>query len=66
MVEIPSIKINKKVKSIQMFKQPVQKALQGDRLGICVTQLDPKVKYYFHTRYSKHKNTLKIMSIIAS
>ncbi|XP_064649469.1 selenocysteine-specific elongation factor-like isoform X2 [Lineus longissimus] len=42
-VEIPSMKISKKVKSIQMFKQPVEKAIQGDRVGICVTQFDPKL-----------------------
>ncbi|RUS20128.1 hypothetical protein BC937DRAFT_86316 [Endogone sp. FLAS-F59071] len=30
----------KKVKSMQMFKKPVQKAFQGDRVGICVTQFD--------------------------
>lgn len=26
-----------------MFRKPVQKAQQGDRLGICVTQFDPKL-----------------------
>lgn len=26
---------------MQMFRQPIQRATQGDRLGICVTQLDP-------------------------
>ncbi|RUP51114.1 hypothetical protein BC936DRAFT_149771 [Jimgerdemannia flammicorona] len=30
----------KKVKSMQMFRKPVQKASQGDRVGICVTQFD--------------------------
>lgn len=43
MIEIPTLKISKKVKSIQMFHQPVEKAIQGDRIGICVTQLDPKL-----------------------
>jgi selenocysteine-specific elongation factor len=33
----------KKVKSMQMFRAPVQKASQGDRIGLCVTQFDPKV-----------------------
>ncbi|KFM82139.1 Selenocysteine-specific elongation factor, partial [Stegodyphus mimosarum] len=42
-VEIPVAKITRKVKSIQMFKMPVTKAKQGDRVGICVTQFDPKV-----------------------
>ncbi|KAK2502272.1 hypothetical protein MC885_019860 [Smutsia gigantea] len=33
----------KKVKSMQMFHMPVTSAMQGDRLGICVTQFDPKL-----------------------
>uniref|UniRef100_A0A1X7VU89 Selenocysteine-specific elongation factor n=1 Tax=Amphimedon queenslandica TaxID=400682 RepID=A0A1X7VU89_AMPQE len=41
-VEIPSLKLTKKVKSMQMFHQPVERAIQGDRVGICVTQFDPK------------------------
>eukprot|EP00794_Sanderia_malayensis_P014234 gene14234-15719_t len=41
-VEITSLKVTKKVKSMQMFKKPVQKASQGDRVGLCVTQFDPK------------------------
>lgn len=28
---------------MQMFRQPVESASQGDRLGICVTQFDPKL-----------------------
>lgn len=40
-IEIPALKISKKVKSIQKFHIPVQHAIQGDRLGICVTQFDP-------------------------
>ncbi|RZF44218.1 hypothetical protein LSTR_LSTR003858 [Laodelphax striatellus] len=39
-IEIPSLKILKKVKSMQMFRQNVNTAKQGDRLGICVKQLD--------------------------
>ncbi|XP_069824836.1 selenocysteine-specific elongation factor [Dendropsophus ebraccatus] len=42
-VEIPALKVSKKVKSMQMFHQPVNSAMQGDRLGICVTQFDPKL-----------------------
>ena len=42
-IEIPSMKITKKVKSMQMFKVPVTEASQGDRVGICVTQFDPKL-----------------------
>ncbi|OWF53685.1 selenocysteine-specific elongation factor-like [Mizuhopecten yessoensis] len=42
-IEIPSMKITKKVKSIQMFKRPVDHISQGDRAGVCVTQFDPKL-----------------------
>ena len=28
---------------LQVFKKPVQACKQGDRAGICVTQLDPKL-----------------------
>ncbi|XP_070277688.1 selenocysteine-specific elongation factor isoform X2 [Myotis yumanensis] len=37
------IEVVKKVKSMQMFHMPVTSAMQGDRLGICVTQFDPKL-----------------------
>lgn len=37
-VEIADAKVSKKVKSMQMFKKPVTKASQGDRVGICVGQ----------------------------
>ena len=40
-VEIPALKVSKKVKSMQMFKKPVNSASQGDRVGVCVTQFDP-------------------------
>ncbi|XP_018589513.1 selenocysteine-specific elongation factor isoform X2 [Scleropages formosus] len=42
-VEIPALKVTRKVKSIQMFRQPVGGAMQGDRIGVCVTQFDPKL-----------------------
>ncbi|KAL4858017.1 Selenocysteine-specific elongation factor [Chlorella vulgaris] len=41
-VELPELRAQKKVKSMQMFRQPVQACSRGDRLGICVTQLDAK------------------------
>ncbi|XP_058456192.1 selenocysteine-specific elongation factor [Malaya genurostris] len=41
-VEIPKIKSTRKVKSIQMFRQCQEIARQGDRVGICITQFDPK------------------------
>uniref|UniRef100_A0A2K6G8T0 Eukaryotic elongation factor, selenocysteine-tRNA specific n=1 Tax=Propithecus coquereli TaxID=379532 RepID=A0A2K6G8T0_PROCO len=37
------IEVVKKVKSMQSFHTPVTAATQGDRLGICVTQFDPKL-----------------------
>ncbi|XP_055858987.1 selenocysteine-specific elongation factor [Episyrphus balteatus] len=39
-IELPAIKEQRKVKSIQMFKSPVQSAGQGDRIGLCVTQFN--------------------------
>ncbi|XP_055625638.1 selenocysteine-specific elongation factor [Toxorhynchites rutilus septentrionalis] len=42
-VEIPKLKLVKKVKSMQMFKQNLNVARQGDRIGICITQFDPKL-----------------------
>ncbi|XP_075997360.1 selenocysteine-specific elongation factor [Genypterus blacodes] len=42
-VEIPALKVTKKVKSVQMFRKPVPGAMQGDRVGVCVTQFDPKL-----------------------
>ena len=38
-----SLKESRKVKGIQMFKSPVQTAVQGDRIGLCVTQFDAKL-----------------------
>ncbi|PNW81764.1 hypothetical protein CHLRE_06g259200v5 [Chlamydomonas reinhardtii] len=39
-IELPALKQTRPVKSMQMFKQPVQRANAGDRVGVCVTQLD--------------------------
>ncbi|XP_028680079.1 selenocysteine-specific elongation factor [Erpetoichthys calabaricus] len=41
-IEIPALKVTRKVKSMQMFHKPVSSAMQGDRVGVCVTQFDPK------------------------
>ncbi|XP_058121062.1 selenocysteine-specific elongation factor [Anopheles ziemanni] len=41
-VEIPKLKLHRKVKSIQMFRKSCQTIRQGDRAGICITQFDPK------------------------
>ncbi|XP_007254377.3 selenocysteine-specific elongation factor isoform X1 [Astyanax mexicanus] len=42
-LEIPALKVTRKVKSVQMFRKPVPSAIQGDRVGVCVTQFDPKL-----------------------
>uniref|UniRef100_A0A1A9X4Z9 Tr-type G domain-containing protein n=1 Tax=Glossina brevipalpis TaxID=37001 RepID=A0A1A9X4Z9_9MUSC len=41
-VELPAIREQRKVKSLQMFKRPVQSAIMGDRVGVCVTQFSAK------------------------
>ena len=41
-IDFPELKQTRKIKSMQMFKKPVTKATQGDRVGVCVTQLDSK------------------------
>ncbi|XP_050090155.1 selenocysteine-specific elongation factor [Anopheles aquasalis] len=41
-VEIPKLKLQRKVRSIQMFRQSYTTIRQGDRAGICITQFDPK------------------------
>ncbi|MEQ2165253.1 hypothetical protein GOODEAATRI_014981, partial [Goodea atripinnis] len=38
-----SVDVTKKIKSVQMFRKPVSGAMQGDRVGVCVTQFDPKL-----------------------
>jgi selenocysteine-specific elongation factor len=40
-VELPDLGVVKKVKGIQVFKQPVQACRQGDRVGVRVNGLDP-------------------------
>ena len=39
-VEIPALKVDKKIKTLQMFKKPVQSVKQGDRAAMCLPQLD--------------------------
>lgn len=39
-IELPDLQQTRKVKSMQMFRRPVKAARQGDRVGICVTNLD--------------------------
>ncbi|KAG1676850.1 hypothetical protein FOA52_010359 [Chlamydomonas sp. UWO 241] len=40
-VELPELKLQRPVRSIQAFRRPVTSAQQGDRVGVCVAQLDP-------------------------
>eukprot|EP00899_Mesostigma_viride_P005477 jgi/Mesvir1/14930/Mv05520-RA.1 len=42
-IELPELKMQRKVKSMQMFHRPVSRACQGDRVALCVTQLDAKL-----------------------
>lgn len=39
-IEIPLYKEQKKIKSMQIFHEPIQTAGQGDRVGICIPQFD--------------------------
>jgi selenocysteine-specific elongation factor len=40
MLEFPALKLERKVKSMQMFHKNVKVAKQGDRLGICLANFD--------------------------
>jgi selenocysteine-specific elongation factor len=42
-LEFPTLAEQRKIKSIQMFKQQVQTIRQGDRAGVCVSNLDAKL-----------------------
>jgi selenocysteine-specific elongation factor len=42
-VEFPALALERKIKSIQMFKRQVPSVRQGDRAGICVANLDAKL-----------------------
>jgi len=39
-LHLPEFKVDKKVKSIQVFRAPVASCTKGDRVGVCVTQFD--------------------------
>mmetsp|Transcript_19374 Transcript_19374/g.28679 ORF Transcript_19374/g.28679 Transcript_19374/m.28679 type:complete len:714 (+) Transcript_19374:61-2202(+) len=43
MLEFPTLGFERKVKSMQMFRRKVQQIGQGDRAGICVSNLDSKL-----------------------
>lgn len=40
MIEFPSLSLERKIKSMQMFKRKTLQIQQGDRAGICVSNLD--------------------------
>lgn len=42
-LEFPSLQLQRKVKSLQMFQQSVPAISQGDRAGLCVSHLDSKL-----------------------
>ena len=42
LLHIPKLGVDRKVKSMQVFKQPVDQAYSGERVAVCITQLDPK------------------------
>lgn len=42
-IELPALKVQKQIKSMQMFHKPVTQVQQGDRAAICVTQLNAKL-----------------------
>jgi selenocysteine-specific elongation factor len=42
-IEFPTLALERKVKSMQMFRRKVQQIGQGDRAGICVSNLDSKL-----------------------
>lgn len=43
-IELPALGLQRGVRSIQAFKRPVTRAVRGDRVGVCVAQLDAKVR----------------------
>ncbi|XP_017060978.1 selenocysteine-specific elongation factor [Drosophila ficusphila] len=42
-IELPALGEQRKVKSMQMFRQNVTSASMGDRIGLCVTQFNAKL-----------------------
>eukprot|EP01135_Chromosphaera_perkinsii_P005157 Nk52_evm5s319 gene=Nk52_evmTU5s319 len=43
LVEIPQLREQRKIKSMQVFRKPVTECRCGDRVGVCVTQVDAKM-----------------------
>jgi len=42
-IEFPQYAIQRKIKSMQMFRTPIRQIKQGDRAGICLANLDSKL-----------------------
>lgn len=42
-IEFPTLSLQRKIKSMQMFHRKVSEIKQGDRAGICVANLDPRL-----------------------
>ena len=42
-IKISDTKLERKVKSMQVFRKSVDRISQGDRAGLCVSQFDPKL-----------------------
>lgn len=42
-IEFPTLSIQRKVKSMQMFRRDVSEIKQGDRAGLCISNLDSKL-----------------------
>ena len=42
-LELPELRLQRRVKGMQAFRRPVPQCHRGDRVGICVAQLDPKL-----------------------
>jgi len=38
-VELPALKVEKKIKSMQAFRKPVESAVAGDRVAVCLNQV---------------------------
>jgi selenocysteine-specific elongation factor len=42
-IEFPTLSLQRKIKSMQMFRRKVSEIKQGDRAGICIANLDPRL-----------------------
>lgn len=63
-LHFPLLKLGRKVKSMQMFKKPVTKAISGDRVGICVTNIDASLLERGLVTTSTHKNCLQYVTAV--